>query len=579
MAKDLEYRIRYLHIVTVAAAAILLIHLFDRSVVDHAKAKAQAQNQYLANQELLPRRGTIYIKTSPDGKGQLYPLATTKEKYQILVVPKNVKDHRKVADSLGEILDLDKEQIFTQINNQKLYVPPLARRQEKEVAEKVVKANLEGVLVAPELVRFYPEGPLASQLVGFVNFENKGNYGIEGFYDETLQGFSGKVVAERDSKGRFINVDRLNPARDGDDLILTVDQNVQFKAQELVEEGIGKYAADTGQLVVMEAKTGGILAMASTGGFDPNIFNEVKPDEQNRFLNPNIALIWEPGSVFKPIVVSAGIDSGKVKPEDEGVFGNFTVVQGYEIHTAQDKSFGKENITQCLENSDNVCLVWIGEKIGSETLHKYFTDYGFGVKTGIDLAGETTGSLLSFKKWRDIHRATMSFGQGISMTPIQLAGAYTAIANDGKMLAPHVVEKIVRKPAGAGGSDGSVAEIQPKEIRQVLTPETAATMRQMLISVVENGHGKRARVKGYKIGGKTGTAQVPKADGSGYEEDAHIGGFLGLVPGDNPRFIVFAKFDRPKNVEFAESSAAPTVGKMAEFLLNYYQIPPTEPVQ
>lgn len=573
MAKDLQIvRIHFLYLALFAAFGLIFAQLFIRAVLGHRAALAQAANQHLTQQELVPRRGEIYIHESAEDPESLFPLATNKEKFQILVVPKNVKDARKVADSLGEGLGLDKEAIFGLINNQKLYVPPIARRQEKDVAQKIVDLKLAGVLVVPEYTRFYPETTLASQLVGFVNYENQGNYGLEGYFDDVLQGYAGKVTAEKDSKGRLINIDAISPARDGDDLVLTVDQNVQFKAEELLEQGIEKFAADSGQIIVMNSQTGGIVAMATSNGYDPNIFNEVKPEEQSRFLNSNISLIWEPGSVLKPIVVSAGIDSKRVKPEDEGEFSNVTVVQGYEIHTAQDKAFGKENITQILENSDNVGMVWVAEKIGNDTLHKYFTQYGFGVKTGVDLAGETTGSLLSLKNWRDIHRATMAFGQGISMTPLQLVTAYTALANDGKLLAPHVVEKVIRKP------DNSVSEVKPKEIRQVISPETAATMRQMLVSVVENGHGKRARVQGYKIGGKTGTAQIPKADG-GYEENAHIGSFIGIIPADKPRFVVLAKFDKPKNVEFAESSAAPIVGEMAKFLLNYYQIPPTEPAQ
>lgn len=568
----LAARIKVLHLATLFTIAALLVHLFFKTVVDNPKAVAQSENQHLTNQEIPSNRGTIFIHSISDGKDGLFPLATNKEKFQILVVPKNVKDHKKVADSLGEILGIDKNELFDKINNDKLYVPPIARRQEKEVAEKATEAKLDGVLVVPELVRFYPENELASKLLGFVNFDNVGNYGLEQFYNDSLRGYGGRVTAEKDSRGRLIDIDSLSPARDGDDLVLTIDQNVQFKAQELADQGKEKFAADSGEIVVMDAQTGGILAMAATDGFDPNKYNEVKTEEQKRYLNPSTALVWEPGSVLKPLIVAIGLDSGKLKPDDEGVFTNSVTVQGFEIHTAQDKAFGKENITQILENSDNVAMVWIANKVGNETIFNYLQNFGFGVKTGIDLSGETTGALRSLKLWRDIHRATVAFGQGISLTPIQLVTAYTAIANDGKIVAPHLVEKIVRQP------DGIATEIKPKEIRQVLKSETAATVRQMLMSVVENGHGKKAKVPGYKIGGKTGTAQVAKPDGSGYEENAHIGGFIGLAPGDKPKFIIFAKFDKPKNVEFAESSAAPTVGAMAKYLLNYYQIPPTEPI-
>lgn len=565
-------RIRWLHILTLLTGGLIAVWLFRASVLNHGQALAQANKQYQTIQDLAPERGKIFVASSPYDSEEPFPLATNKEKFQILVVPKNVKDSRKVADTLGEILGLDKEQIFSQINNQKLYVPPIARRQESEIAQKIINQKLDGVLAAPEQVRFYPEAGLASQVVGFVDFENQGRYGLEGAYDEVLQGLAGKVVAKKDSKGRFISVSESSPARHGDDLFLTLDQNVQFKAEQLLNEGIGKYAAEKGQMIVMDAPTGGIIAMAATDGFDPNTFNTVKQQEQWRFLNPNVSLAWEPGSVFKPIIVALGLDVGKVKPDDSGDFSNSVVVQGYEIHTAQDKAFGRENITQILENSDNVAMVWVADKIGSEILHKYLTNFGFGVKTGVDLSGEATGTLRKLSQWRDIHRATVGFGQGITVTPLQLTSAYAALANGGKLMAPRLVKKIIRQPSG------ETVEIQPKEIRQIISPETAAAARQMLIAVVENGHGKKARVAGYKIGGKTGTAQIAKAEG-GYEENAHIGSFVGLVPGDKPRFVVLAKFDRPKNVEFAESSAAPTVGEMAKFLLGYYKIPPTEPTQ
>lgn len=272
---------------------------------------------------------------------------------------------------------------------------------------------------------------------------------------------------------------------------------------------------------------------------------------------------------MKPMIVASGLDAQKIKPDDEIQSSNVVVVSGYEIHTAQDKNFGRQNITRVLENSDNVAMVEIANRIGNDTLHKYLTDFNFGLPLNIDLEGETTGQLLPLRQWRDINRATIAFGQGISATPLQILAAYQAIGNRGLLMRPKLVEKIIRQ-------DGSEVQVEPKVVRQVVAPEIAAQIRQMLISVVENGHGKKAKVKGYKIGGKTGTAQIPKADGGGYEENAHIGSFVGLVPAEEPRFVMLVKFDRPQNVEFAESSAAPTFGKMAEWLLNYYQIPPTE---
>lgn len=559
----LDRRVNLLRAVMAVVAFLILYNLFNQSVVQHNQILALAKNQQISRQDIIPRRGNIYAKTN-DG---LYPLGTTDEKYTISAVPKNIKDKERSAKFLSEKLGIEYNDIFDKINNDKKYIPPLAKHISKDIVTQIKDEKIVGVLTIPDYVRFYPEGSLGSAVLGFVNFENKGNYGIEGFYDEQLRGFGGSVLAEKDNKGRFISiVSQTANSQNGDSLVLTIDQNVQYVAEKYLKESIEKYGATGGQVIIEDVKTGEIVAMASIPNFDPNKFNEVKPEDQGAFLNPNISNVYEPGSILKPIVIALGIDTEKIKPEDEGEFTNMVVVQGYEIHTSQDKSFGKENITQILENSDNVAMVWVGNKIGNDIMFDYFQKFGFGVKTGIDLSGETTGKLLEKKLWRDISRATMTFGQGVSVTPLQMLMSYQVLGNDGKLVAPHLVSKVIR-------FDGSEKLIETKELRQVIKPETAAIVRKMLVSVVERGHGKKAKIEGYEIGGKTGTAQIPKKEGGGYEENAHIGSFAGLVPADNPRFAMLVKLDRPTNVEFAESSAAPTFGEIAKFLLQYYQIP------
>jgi cell division protein FtsI/penicillin-binding protein 2 len=216
-------------------------------------------------------------------------------------------------------------------------------------------------------------------------------------------------------------------------------------------------------------------------------------------------------------------------------------------------------------------MVWISDQLGNDTMYKYFVDFGFGKKTGIDLSGETSGSILDITKWRDITRATTSFGQGISVTPLQVLMATSVIANNGKLMKPYVVDKMIRSEEGE-------VKTKPEEINQVISEETAQKLTGMMISVVVNGHGKKAAVQGYKVAGKTGTAQVPKppSEGGGYYEDRHIGSFAGFFPADNPKFVMIVRLDNPKNTEWAESSAAPTFGEIAKWLLDYYQIPPSE---
>lgn len=561
--EEADRRLGYVRFAVAVLAVVLLIQLFDQSVVNNSSAKKLADSQHIIKQSIEPRRGNIYAQTV-DG---LYPLATTDEKFSISVVPKNVKDKNETAKTLSEDLNIPKDQIFELINNDKPYIPPLKKRIDAVIARKIADRKMVGVLVIPEFVRYYPENDLASQVLGFVNYENQGSYGLEGYYSEPLRGLSGSVIAEKDNKGRFINIlSKQSSSKDGDSLVLTIDQNVQFVVEQALKEAIEKFGAKSGQVVIENVKNGAIIAMASSPSFNPNKFNEVKKEDQNVFFNPVIGSVYEPGSIFKPIIVSIGLETQKFTPDFEGTYSNMTVVQGYEIHTAQDKSFGKENITQILENSDNVAMVSLADKIGNDTLHEYLEKFGIGSKVGIDSDGETTGYLPPLKLWRDIHRATISFGQGISVTPLQILMGYQTIGNDGKLVQPRLVEKIIT-------STGEQRNLDSKDLRQVISPQVASDVRRMLISVVERGHGKKAAVEGYKIGGKTGTAQVPKTDGPGYEEDTHIGSFAGLVPGDNPQFAMLVKLDKPSNVEFAESSAAPTFGKIAKFLTTYYQIP------
>lgn len=545
---------------------IIAYQLFVNSVVVHPGVLAAAKRQQLTRQDIEPKRGTIFAKNID----ALYPLASTDIKYDISAVPKNIKNKQKVAESLALVLGLSKDDIFSQINNEKLYIPPFKKNVDKDTAQKIIDANDPGVLVLPQYVRTYLEGDLAAHVLGFVNFEGKGKYGIEGYYDEELHGYAGTVEGEQDRKGRIISVNTQNNAQNGDSLILTVDHNVQFVAEQKLRAAIDEFQAVSGQVIIVDVKTGGIVALAGSPSFNPNTFNEVKPEDQKNFLDPVIGSVYEPGSIFKPLIVAAGLDSGKITPETEGDFGSSVRVGEYEIHTAEDKAFGRENVTEILEHSDNVAMVWLAEQTGSDVLYDYLQKFGFGTNMGIDVDGETTGKLLDKKLWRDIHRATISFGQGISVTPLQIVMAYQAIGNNGKLMRPHIVEASI-KPNGTKKE----IDISTKFIRDVIKPETAEQVRKMLIAVVDFGHGKRAAVPGYKIGGKTGTAQIPKSTGGGYEEDAHIGSFAGLVPADNPRFAMLVKLDKPSTVKFAESSAAPTFGAIASFLLQYYQVPKT----
>lgn len=554
-------RINFLIYILIIIVASLFFRLFQKQILEHANYLAQAKDQYIIKKELQQERGKIYAS-------DMFPLATNKQFWQVLAIPKNIKNPDQVAEQLASILNLNKNDIFSQINNNKSYIPPLKQGLSEEEGDKIAVLKITGVVVIPQSRRFYPEGELASHILGFVNNLSEGQYGIEGYFDEILRGFEGEISAEKDIRGRFFNIGEKIDPQNGADLILTIDHNIQYQVEIILQKAIKEYKADSGSIIVIEPKTGAIWAMAGFPAFNPNLFNQVPEESQDVFNNPVITAAWEPGSVFKPLIMAAAINENKVSPETEGEFGNFVVVDSYEIHTSTDEAYGKETMTQVLENSDNVAMVWVSEQLGKELAYQYLKDFGFGRKTGIELDTEAQGEVLEVKKWSNTQRATIAFGQGIAVTPIQLISASAAIANGGKLMKPYLVSKIE-------DASGKVDVRAPQEIKRVLNEETAKKLREMMVSVVEHGHGQKAAVPGYKVAGKTGTAQIP-APGGGYYKDRHIGSFIGFAPADDPKFIMLVRLDQPKNVQWAESSAAPTFGEMAKWLLEYLRVPPTE---
>jgi len=553
-----QKRLKFIIGFIILVALGISFRLFQKQILEHFTYLAAAAGQYIIKKDLPAQRGKIYAN-------DLFPLATNRQYYQVLAIPRNIRNPDETAGKLAAILGMKKSEIFETINNSKNYIPPLKHGLTEEEADKVANLKITGILVMPESKRFYPEDEMAAQILGFVNASGNGQYGIEGFFNDQLKGFGGEISAEKDIKGRYFSIgERIEP-RDGSDYVLTIDRNIQFKAEEIIKEAVQTYKADAGFLGIIEPKTGAVLALAGSPSFNPNKFNEVPEGQQDVFNNPAITAAWEPGSVFKPLIMAAAINEKKVEPETEGVFSNKVTVDSYEIHTSTDQAYGRETMTQVLENSDNVAMVWVSEQLGKDLEYQYLKDYGFGRKTGIELDTEATGSVLELKKWSNTQRATIAFGQGISVTPIQLMTAVSAIANGGKLMKPTIVSEI-QSP------DGHKNIIQPQEIKRVLDNETSDKLKEMLVSVVENGHGKKAAVAGYKVAGKTGTAQIPEP-GGGYYEDRHIGSFIGFAPANDPKFLMLVRLDQPKNVKWAEESAAPTFGKMAKWLLDYFRVP------
>ncbi len=545
---------------------VVVGRLFQISVLDHPRALETAKNQYSIQETIKAKRGLIYSRSLNGGSN--FPVAMNVETFTVIADPFLLKEPKGVADALEPLLQIPEEELVTKLSEKQKRFAVLKKKLTKDEAKAIEKLNLKGISVQSVPARFYPESTLAAQTIGFVNAEGEGKYGIEGFFNEDLTGYDGTFSGEKDAKRRVISEGKSAQPRDGTDIVLTIDHNLQFIVENKLKEAIKKYEAEAGSVIVMDVKTGAILALANEPNFDLNKYNEVPAEQQHLFLNTAISNTWEPGSIFKTFTLAAGLDQGLFEPETQLELPCFMRIDGFEIRNAEDKCYSHPTIIQVLAESINLGTIWAADKLGNETFAKYMADFGFGNKTGIELQPEAAGKLLDVKKWRDVNRATISFGQGLSVSPLQIVAGYAAVANGGKLMHPYIVAKRVE-------ADGREVETKPREVRQVIKPETAEKVTRLLRAVVTEGHGKKAAVKGYQVAGKTGTAQVVGDDGK-YAVDQHIGSFAGFFPSNEPRFAMVVKLDKPKAVEFAESSAAPTFGEIAQWLLHYAKVPPTE---
>ncbi len=551
--------------------AFLIVRLYFIQVVSHDKWVAIAENQHNASQELSADRGEVYIH---DGEDR-YPLAVNREYQMVYASPKDVVEKDRTALELSRILGLDAGAIKDKLDRPNDPFEIIKKRLNDDEIARINELNLKGIAFLPEKYRYYPAGELASQVIGFTGLGESGGgggYGIESSKDSILRGETGTVSQEKDAAGRWLPLsDRLIVSpKDGDSLLLTIDRVIQYETEKILKDSVERYAADSASAIVMDPKTGNILSMASFPQFDPNNYSEEK--DYSVFLNPAVSMTYEPGSVMKPVTMAMGIEEGKVSPTTEFVDTGSESIAGYVIHNSEDKVYGRSTMTKVLDQSINTGVIYVEKLIGNQTFSDYFTRFGFGKRTDIDLPAELAGSTRNLDNTRSsISFFTASFGQGVTTTPLQMLDAYAVFANGGKLIKPNIIDRIIHP-------DGQEEKIQPEVIRRVLSEETSRTIGTMLRSVVVNGHGKRADVPGYQVVGKTGTAQVVKSGAKGYEDGLSIGSFVGYAPLDDPRFVVLVKLDNPKNVEWAESSAAPTFSQIMKFLLEYAKIKPTEEV-
>lgn len=549
------------------AAIIIVVRLFVLQIVRGEKYSELALGRHSIYEALDARRGDILAMEL--GSDTKYPVATNQTLYLAYAEPSKIQNKTYTAKILSENLSLD-EKVALQDLYEDVPYKVMAHYVSAETMEKIKNYNLIGAGFEEETKRIYPEKGFGGQILGFVGSngtEKGGRYGLEGYFDKDLAGKPGFLKAEKDALGRLIpwGDQQLDQAVDGTDLILTIDRGIQFYVCDKIKQGVAKFKADGGEIIVMDPQTGKILAMCAYPDYDPNNYNKEK--NQSIFNNPAIFSQYEPGSVFKAITMAAGIDAKLVSPETTYIDEGSVFIKPHTIKNSDGKTNGVQTMTQVLEKSLNTGAVYVVKLLGPQKFMEYVKSFGFGNLSGVELDGEALGDISSLKKRGEIWSATASFGQGISVTSIQILNAFNVLANGGKLMRPYIVDKMI-------DASGVTRETQPMAIRQVISSRASTLLRGMLSSVVDNGHGKRAGVAGYYVGGKTGTAQVSKKEGGGYEEGKTIGSFIGFAPADNPVFSMLVKINNPRTVEWAESSAAPIFGEVAKFLLNYFKIPP-----
>lgn len=563
-------RIRLLGGLFFVLFAALIVRLSVLQVSSSSYYRGMAEDQHAFFAKLAPTRGDIKItdQLSPEP----VPVATNVEAPLVYVVPKEVTNKTVTAQALARALQIPEADVASRLDNlDKVYVP--VKRSITQVEMDAVKAlALPGVHFDTEITRFYPEHAFLSHVVGFLGYRDDsgskkvGVYGLERKYEPVLAGAPGAARADASLVRRWLfgNGTEFAPAKHGNQLLLTIDRSIQMQAERVLEKVVKDHVADSGCVVVMEPKTGAILAMASNPSYDPNEYNKVT--DQNVF-NSQCTSSYEPGSVFKAVTMAAGIDEGLVHPDTTYTDTGSVVVDGYTIKNSDNKAHGVQTMTQVLEESLNTGVIFVQNKLGNGRFLEYVKRFGFGEATGVDMP-EMAGNLNNLKGNITVNYDTASFGQGITVTPLQMVRAYAALANGGKMPVPYVVAAQITP-------DGQTVQTQPVAAREIIAPKTAAAVSAMLVNVVEHGHGKRAGVKGYYVAGKTGTAQVAKKDGAGYDPDNNIGTFVGYAPVEDPKFVMLVRVNHPRTVQYAESTAAPAWGELAQFILSYLNVPPT----
>ncbi len=552
-AKRANRRIRLLLAAFLLVFAVMLGRAVWLQGVHAQSLGKMAQNQHRETVDIPASRGTIYDR---DG----VRLAIGEQATTVYADPRQVTDALGVARAAAEIFGtrvVDANSLYPQLLDRKKAFVYVARKADPDQAAQFMKRGFDGVNVYPEERRVYPQHTVGASLLGFAGVDNQGIAGLEYGFDRLLRGRPGVETIVKDPFGRTIDTISSTPEREGSDVFLTVDHTIQAEVEQVLQKTVRRWGAKAASAIVLDPRNGEILAMADAPTYDANNFARISPAlSRNRAVTDQ----YEPGSTFKLVTVSAALSERLVTPQTRFVLPYKLQVADRWIHDAEPRGTETMSVAKILSHSSNVGAVTLAEKLGRDRLAEWIDRWGFGKATGVDFPGESAGAVLPLEQWSGSTIGNVPIGQGIAVTPLQMASAYATVANDGVWVQPHLVKRVAGHRLH-----------RPKEHR-ILSPTVNSQVSAMLTNVVADGTGTEAKIDGYRVAGKTGTAEVPGPNG--YTTGKYVASFVGYVPASKPRLVVLVKVQEPTKAIFGGVVAAPAFAEIARFCLQYLEIPP-----
>jgi cell division protein FtsI (penicillin-binding protein 3) len=545
-------RIRLLLAVVALLFCVTLARAAWIQAVNGPAYEKMASKQHRQTIDLPAARGTIFDRTGA-------PLAIGEQTTTVFADPHLVKNPKTAAIAAGKALGLDPDELYPRLADRSTRFVYVLRKADPLKAAQLERQKIPGLGFYVEELRTYPQGNVAAHVLGYAGVDNRGLEGLERSLDDTLAGKPGSETIVRDPFGRAIEIVASRPERPGRNVRLTIDHQIQASAETVLSETVRSWGAKGATAVVLDVRTGAVLAMANAPAFDANRF-AATPAERRR--NRAVTDVYEPGSTFKLVTIAAALEDGVVTPTTSFVLPPHIKIADRWIHEAHLRGTERMTVRQILANSSNVGTVTIAGELGAETLAGWVSRFGFGRPTGIDFPGESPGMALPLSDWSGSTIGTVPLGQGIAVTPIQMAAAYAAIGNHGVLHTPYLVERV-----------GSSKTKHPKA-RRVVSRTTASRLMAMLRSVVVEGTGTEAAIPGYTVAGKTGTAAKPE---NGRYVAKYVGSFVGLVPAEKPRLAILVAVDEPHGAIWGGVVAAPAFARIAQFALQYLEVPPDAP--